>query len=97
MGSVNARNLLQWEHVGAPRKQGIRRTVLTGRESVGSGVFLPSSSLRHTLIVTLVISWKLNVKQDTLGLRSVYSDAAYCFYLGSFSSPSSVNNTWGCV
>lgn len=44
--------------MGVPRKQGIRRTVtvLTGNESVGSGVFLPSSSLRHTLIVTLVIS-----------------------------------------
>lgn len=85
--------------VAAPRKQGIRWnvTVLIGNESIGSGVLLPSSSLRCTLIVTQVISWKLNVEQDTLGLRSVYSDVVYCSYLGSFSPPSSVNSTWGCV
>lgn len=55
-------------------------TVLTGKESIGS-------IGRHTLIVTLVISCKLNVEQDTLGLRSVHSDIAYCSYLGFILIP----------
>lgn len=51
----------------------MRLTVLTGSESIGSGFFLPSCSLRRILIVTLVISWKLNVEQDILVLIPTYS------------------------
>lgn len=55
-------------NVSALRKQGIRRNAtdyFDCSESIGSGflVFLPSSSLRHTLIVTLVVSWKFNLNK----------------------------------
>ena len=55
----------------------MRLTVLTGSESIGSGFFLPSSPLRRTLIVTLVISWKLNVEQGILVLIPTYSDILF--------------------
>lgn len=82
---------------GSRKQEGMWLIVLTGSESIGAGSFLPNCSLRHALIVTQLISWKLNVEQDTLALRSVYSDTVYCSYLGSFSPPSSVNSSWGCV
>lgn len=67
-------------NVSALRKQGIRRNATDCFDWQWVNrfwIFLPSSSLRHTLIVTLVISWKLNVEQDTLVLIPTCSDILF--------------------